>query len=59
MGGIIIVAAIAIPFLILSEYDWRAVGVFGAAIALRAARLHRRLRSKIVHRRSLGLDAPA
>ena len=33
MGGIIIFAAVAIPFLILSDYDWRSVGVFGAAIA--------------------------
>src|SRR5436305_14416957 len=32
MGGIIIFAAISIPFLILSSYDWLSVGVFGAAI---------------------------
>src|ERR687894_2737207 len=32
MGGIIIFAAISIPFLILSDYDWRAVGVYGVAI---------------------------
>src|SRR4051812_50022250 len=31
MGGIIIFTAIAIPFLILSSYDWRSVGGFGAA----------------------------
>ena len=33
MGGIIIFIAIAVPFLILTDYDWRSVGVFGAAIA--------------------------
>ena len=33
MGGIIIFTAISIPFLILSDYDWRSVGVFGVAIA--------------------------
>src|ERR1700752_4533716 len=33
MGGIIIVIAFAVPFLILSNYEWRSVGVFGAAIA--------------------------
>jgi phospho-N-acetylmuramoyl-pentapeptide-transferase len=27
MGGIIMFTAIAAPFLILSEYDWRAIGV--------------------------------
>src|SRR6266571_1054097 len=32
MGGVIIFIAISIPFLILSDYDWRSVGVFGAAI---------------------------
>ena len=28
MGGIIIFTAISAPFLILSDYDWRAVGVY-------------------------------
>ena len=53
MGGIIIFTAVAIPFLILSDYDWRAVGVFGAAM-LRAAGLRRRLHEDR-RRRSLGL----
>ena len=43
MGGIIIFTAIAIPFLILSSYDWRSVGVFGAAIACALLGLRRRL----------------
>jgi phospho-N-acetylmuramoyl-pentapeptide-transferase len=33
MGGIIMFIAIAVPFLLLSDYDWRAIGVFGAGIA--------------------------
>ncbi|MCA1656787.1 MAG: phospho-N-acetylmuramoyl-pentapeptide-transferase, partial [Actinobacteria bacterium] len=33
MGGIIMFAAIAAPFLILSDYDPRSLGVFGAAVA--------------------------
>ena len=33
MGGIIIFTAIAVPFLLLTDWDWRAVGVFGAAEA--------------------------
>src|ERR1039458_4406702 len=33
MGGIIVMLAVAIPFLILTDYDWRSVGGFGAIIA--------------------------
>src|SRR5580693_584395 len=33
MGGIIIFLAVAVPFLILTEFEWRSMGVFGAAIA--------------------------
>src|SRR3954452_3152807 len=36
MGGIIIFTAISAPFLILSDYDWRAVGVYLAAMACAA-----------------------
>jgi phospho-N-acetylmuramoyl-pentapeptide-transferase len=32
MGGIIIFTAISVPFLLLSDYDWRSVGVYGAAM---------------------------
>jgi phospho-N-acetylmuramoyl-pentapeptide-transferase len=54
MGGIIIFAAIAIPFLILSSYDWRSVGVFGAAV-LSAVLGFADDYTKIIRRRSLGL----
>ncbi len=43
MGGIIIVFSISIPFLILSEYDWRSVGVFGALVGCALLGLRRRL----------------
>jgi phospho-N-acetylmuramoyl-pentapeptide-transferase len=54
MGGLIIFLAIAVPFLILSDYDSRAVGVFGAAIALAALGFADDY-VKIIRRRSLGL----
>ena len=54
MGGIIIFTAISIPFLILSSYDWRSVGVFGAAI-LSALLGFADDYTKIIRRRSLGL----
>ena len=56
MGGIIIFAAVSIPFLILSDYDWRSVGVFGAAIACAVLGFADDY-TKIVKRRSLGLRA--
>jgi phospho-N-acetylmuramoyl-pentapeptide-transferase len=56
MGGIIIMLAIAIPFLILSDYDWRAVGVFGTAVACALLGFADDY-TKIVRRRSLGLRA--
>ena len=33
MGGIIIFTAIAVPFLLLTDFDARSVGVFGVALA--------------------------
>src|ERR1700721_2968485 len=33
MGGVLIFLAVSVPFLILTDYEWRAVGVFGVAIA--------------------------
>ena len=33
MGGIIIFTAIAVPFLLLTDLDARAVGVLGVALA--------------------------
>jgi phospho-N-acetylmuramoyl-pentapeptide-transferase len=56
MGGIIIFLAVAIPFLILTSYDWRPVGVFGAAIACALLGFADDY-TKIVKRRSLGLRA--
>jgi len=56
MGGIIIFAAIAVPFLILSKRDWQATGVFGVAL-LCALLGFADDYTKIVRRRSLGLRA--
>jgi phospho-N-acetylmuramoyl-pentapeptide-transferase len=56
MGGIIIFAAISIPFLILSDYDWRSVGVYGAAMACALLGFADDY-TKIIKRRSLGLRA--
>jgi phospho-N-acetylmuramoyl-pentapeptide-transferase len=55
MGGIIIFAAISIPFLILSEYDWRAVAVYGVAIGCALIGFADDY-IKIVRRRSLGIS---
>ncbi len=54
MGGVIIFFAISIPFLILSSYDWRSVGVFGAAVACALLGFADDY-TKLVRRRSLGL----
>ncbi len=56
MGGIIIFAAISIPFLILSDYDPRSIGVYGVAIASALLGFADDY-TKIVRRRSLGLRA--
>jgi phospho-N-acetylmuramoyl-pentapeptide-transferase len=56
MGGIIIVFSISIPFLILSEYDWRSVGVFGVLVGCALLGFADDY-TKIVRRRSLGLSA--
>jgi len=56
MGGIIVFAAVAAPFLILSSYDWRSVGVLAAAIACAMLGFADDY-TKIVKRRSLGLRA--
>jgi phospho-N-acetylmuramoyl-pentapeptide-transferase len=56
MGGIIIFLAVSVPFLILSDYDWRTVGVFGAGIACALLGFADDY-TKIVKRRSLGLRA--
>ncbi|HTR72934.1 MAG TPA: phospho-N-acetylmuramoyl-pentapeptide-transferase [Solirubrobacteraceae bacterium] len=56
MGGIIIMLAVSIPFLILTDYDWRSVGVFGAMIACALLGFADDY-TKLVKRRSLGLRA--
>jgi len=56
MGGIIIFIAVSVPFLIMSDYDWRAVGVFGTGIACALLGFADDY-TKIVKRRSLGLRA--
>jgi len=54
MGGVIILLAISVPFLILTNWDWRAIGVFGVMIACGAVGFADDY-VKIVKRRSLGL----
>jgi phospho-N-acetylmuramoyl-pentapeptide-transferase len=54
MGGVIIFLAISVPFLILTDYDWRSVGVFGAMIACALLGFADDY-IKLVRRRSLGL----
>ena len=56
MGGIIIILAFAIPFLLLSTRDWRSMGVFGVTIACALLGFADDY-TKIVKRRSLGLRA--
>jgi phospho-N-acetylmuramoyl-pentapeptide-transferase len=55
MGGIIIFTAIAVPFLLLTDWnDWRALGVFGTALACALLGFADDY-TKLVKRRSLGL----
>jgi phospho-N-acetylmuramoyl-pentapeptide-transferase len=56
MGGIIIFLAIAVPYMLLSERDWRSLGVFFAAISCALLGFADDY-TKIVRRRSLGLRA--
>jgi len=56
MGGIIIFFAVAISFLIITEYEWRSMGVFGAALACALLGFADDY-TKLVRRRSLGLRA--
>ena len=54
MGGVIIFLAVSTPFLILTDYDWKSVGVFGAAAACALLGFADDY-TKLVKRRSLGL----
>ena len=56
MGGVIIFLAISVPFLVLTDYDWRSVGVFGVMIACALLGFADDY-TKLVKRRSLGLRA--
>ncbi len=56
MGGVIIFLAVAVAFLILTDYEWRSVGVFGAALACALLGFADDY-TKLVKRRSLGLRA--
>ena len=56
MGGIIILTAFAVPFLILSNRGWQAMGVFGVTLACALLGFADDY-TKIVKRRSLGLRA--
>ena len=56
MGGIIMFLAVSVAFLILTDYEWRSVGVFGAAIACALLGFADDY-TKLVRRRSLGLRA--
>jgi phospho-N-acetylmuramoyl-pentapeptide-transferase len=56
MGGIIILAAIVIPYLALSHRDWASLGVFLVALACGALGFADDY-TKIIKRRSLGLRA--
>jgi phospho-N-acetylmuramoyl-pentapeptide-transferase len=56
MGGIIIFLGVAVAFLILSNFEWRSVGIFGAAIACALLGFADDY-TKLVRRRSLGLRA--
>ena len=56
LGGIIILIAFAVPFVILSARDWHSMGVFGCALACALLGFADDY-TKIVKRRSLGLRA--
>ncbi len=56
MGGVIMLTALAAPFLILSQYDWNALGVLFVTIACALVGFIDDY-MKLVRRRSLGLRA--
>ena len=56
MGGIIIIAAFTIPFLVLSKRDWQSMAVFGVTLGCALMGFADDY-TKIVKRRSLGLRA--
>jgi phospho-N-acetylmuramoyl-pentapeptide-transferase len=56
MGGVIVFVAVSIPFLILSDFEWRSVGVFATAIACALLGFADDY-TKLAKHRSLGLRA--
>ena len=56
MGGVLIFFSVSVPFLILSDYEWRSIGVFAVAIACALLGFADDY-IKLVRRRSLGLRA--
>jgi phospho-N-acetylmuramoyl-pentapeptide-transferase len=56
MGGILIFLGVAVSYLILTDYEWRSLGVFGTAIACAMLGFADDY-TKLVRRRSLGLRA--
>jgi phospho-N-acetylmuramoyl-pentapeptide-transferase len=56
MGGVLIFLAVTVPFLILSKYEWKSLGVFGTAIACALLGFADDY-IKLVRRRALGLRA--
>jgi phospho-N-acetylmuramoyl-pentapeptide-transferase len=54
MGGIIIFTAVSVPFLLLTNWDWRALGVYGVAVACALLGFADDY-TKLARRRSLGL----
>src|SRR4030088_1598809 len=56
MGGVILLLAVSVAFLILTDFEWRSVGVFGAMLACALLGFADDY-TKLVKRRSLGLRA--
>ncbi len=56
MGGMIVFLAVAVAFLILTEFEWRSIGVFGVALACALLGFADDY-TKLAKRRSLGLRA--
>jgi phospho-N-acetylmuramoyl-pentapeptide-transferase len=56
MGGLLIFLSVSVPFLILTNFGWPVVGVYGTAIACAALGFADDY-TKLVRRRSLGLRA--
>src|ERR1700716_2869152 len=56
MGGVILLLAVSVAFLILTDFEWRSVGVLGATLACALLGFADDY-TKLIKRRSLGLRA--